>query len=177
MLQANDRYNLQKAPLTLFQGNIAHSNNKHGVKTYPGDGYKPEGDPADFIDTKSYRNAGNGFFIHNSENIKIQGGLFADNRVQVNIDRSPTCAIDGARIVGYSDEYRTIKETTYSRGHCPSGWPIRGVEVHTYWVGGTQYTGTNISNTQFENFGNTGCADSIAIRVDEEDRGYFDIRT
>jgi hypothetical protein len=70
-----------------------------------------------------------------------------------------------------------MKETTYSHGHCPSGWPIRGAEVHTYWTGGSQYTGTNILNVQFENFGNTGCVDSTAIRVDEEDRGYFDIRT
>ena len=176
MMPENNGYQPHKAPLTLFSENVAHSNDEHGVKTYPGTGYDPVEEQT-FYKTKSYRNAGNGVFIHNSENIKIQGGLFADNRIQVDIDRSPTCTIDGALIVGYSPEFRNIRETTYSRGHCPSDWPIRGVEIHTYWTGGNKYTGTDISNTSFENFGNTGCADSSAIRVDEEDRGYFDIRT
>ena len=77
-LSENYNYKPHLAPLTRFEGNIAHSNNEHGVKTYPGTGYDPVGDPAVFRDIKSYHNAGNGVFIHNSENIKIQGGLFAE---------------------------------------------------------------------------------------------------
>lgn len=68
-------YKPKEAPLTLFQGNVAHSNYEHGIKTYPGTGYKPIGDPAVFLDTKSFRNSGKGVFIHNSYNIKIVGGL------------------------------------------------------------------------------------------------------
>jgi hypothetical protein len=172
-----DGYNPREKPLTLFQGNIAHSNNEHGIKTYPGAGYFPTGDAAVFKDCQSFRNAGNGVFIHNSGNIKIEGGLFADNRVQVDLDRSPSCTVDGAGIVGYSNEFRQIRETTRSRGHCPSDWPIRGIELHSYWAGGTKNNGSSVVNTSFEGFGDTGCTNSVAILVDEENKGYFDVRT
>lgn len=173
----NDGYNPREKPLKDFRDNVAHSNNGHGIKTYPGHGYWPDGDAAVFKDCVSYRNAGNGVFLHNSGNIKIEGGIFADNRVQVDIDRSPACSVDGARIVGYSEEFRSIKETTKSRGHCPSSWPLRGVEIHSYWVGGSANGGSSITNTVFDSFEDTGCADTVDILVDEENRGYFDVRT
>ena len=60
-------------PLTLFEDNVAHSNYEHGMKTYPGVGLEPEGDPAVFRNSKSVRNRGSGVFIHNSRNIAIEG--------------------------------------------------------------------------------------------------------
>lgn len=177
MIPSNDGYDPRRRPLTEFRGNVAHSNNGHGIKTYPGNGYWPYGDAAVFEDCISYRNAGNGVFIHNSGNIKIEGGLYADNRVQVDLDRAPACTVDGATIVGYSEEFRSIKETTKVRGHCPSSYPLRGVEIHSYWVGGSENGGASITNTVFENFAGTECDDTVAILVDEENRGYFDVRS
>ena len=140
-------YNPRERPLKVFQDNVAHSNNEHGFKTYPGKGYWPKGYPAIFQDCIAFRNAGNGIFIHNSGNIKIEGGLFADNRVQIDIDRSPSCSVNSATVIGYSDEFRNIKETTKVRGHCPSSWPLRGIELHGFWTGGSESTGSKITNT------------------------------
>ena len=177
MMPENTGYNPREQPLKEFRNNVAHSNNEHGIKTYPGDGYRPNGDAAVFKDCVSFRNAGNGVFIHNSGNIKVEGGLYADNRVQIDLDRSPACSVDGARIIGYSEEFRNIKETTKSRGHCPSSWPLRGVEIHSFWVGGSEHGGSSITNTVFESFEGTECDGTVEILVDEENRGYFDVRT
>ena len=113
-------------PLTLFKDNVAHSNYDHGVKTYPGRGYSPEGTPAVFENTRSFRNKGSGVFIHNSRNINVDGGIFADNRVQIDVDRSPTCSVLNAEIVGYSPEYKALVDSGYLPYHCVSmvGAPI-----------------------------------------------------
>lgn len=67
--------NPSKLPLTSFKDNIAHSNSEHGVKTYPGSGLEPDGDPAVFQNIKSFRNKGSGVFLHNSRNIAIEGWI------------------------------------------------------------------------------------------------------
>jgi len=166
-------------PLKSFKDNVAHSNYEHGVKTYPGSGLEPEGDPAIFQNTQSFRNKGSGVFIHNSRNIVIEGGIFADNRVQIDVDRSPTCSILDATIIGYSPEYRTLAESAnlHLPRHCPSGWPIRGVELHTFWSGGDKNSGTTVDATSFSHFGDSGCTGSTALRIDPENKGYFDVRT
>ena len=96
-------------PLTRFGDNISHSNYEHGVKTYPGVGLEPE-IPAFFKNLKSYRNRQSGVFIHNSRNIIIESGVFADNLIGIDVDRFPTCSILDATIVGYSSEYRALVE-------------------------------------------------------------------
>lgn len=107
-------------PLTLFEDNTAHSSMEHGVKTYPGVGLEPEGEPAVFKNTKSYRNRQSGVFIHNSRNINIESGIFADNLIGIDIDRSPTCSISDAAIVGYSPEYRALAEKINAHTLCVS---------------------------------------------------------
>ena len=107
-------------PLTQFEGNIAHSNHEHGFKTYPGTGYEPDGSPAVFKDLKSYRNRNSGVFIHNSRNIAIAGGVFADNRIGIDVDRSPTCSVTNATIIGLSPEYRSLSTQASLRKHCVS---------------------------------------------------------
>ena len=149
--------NPSRLPLQQFEDNTAHSCSEHGVKTYPGSGLEPDDTPAIFRNTKSYRNAGNGVFIHNSRNIVVDGGVFADNRVAIDIDRSPTCVVQDAKIIGYSPEYKAIAGPAAFRKHCPSGWPLRGVELHTYWQGGDKNTGTEVANTFFDHFGDSGC--------------------
>lgn len=175
MKDENNRYRPREQSLKAFRDNVAHSNNEHGIKTYPGGGYWPKEETAIFKDCLSFRNGGSGVFLHNSGNIKIEGGLFSDNRVQINFDRAPICGVDNAKIVGYSDEFRFIREATKSRGHCPSAFPLRGIEMHSYYTGGYQNGGQSITNIVFDKFGDTGCDSSVPIMVDEEDLGYFDV--
>ena len=173
-------FNPSQLPLRLFVDNVAHSNHGHGVKTYPGAGYNPPTRGlATFQNTKSFRNRGAGFFIHNSRNIHIEGGKYADNRRQIDIDRAPGCSVNGASLVGYSQEYRNIVQTSKTRSHCPSEYPLVGVQLHTYWSGGVKNLGTDISNVHFERLGSsTGCTGTAAINVEHyENKGYFDVRS
>ena len=173
-------FNPSQLPLTLFVDNVAHSNFGHGVKTYPGAGYNPPSQGlATFQDTKSYRNRGSGIFFHNSRNIHVEGGFYADNRKGIDIDRAPGCSVNGATLVGYSPEYREVAAASQSWTHCPSAYPLVGVQMHTYWSGGSSNLGTDVTNTEFEHLGeDTGCEGSVGLNVDYyEDKGYFDIRS
>lgn len=58
------KMNPSRLQLTRFEDNVAHSCIEHGIKTYPGVGLEPDGDPAVFLNSKSYRNRGDGVFIH-----------------------------------------------------------------------------------------------------------------
>ena len=51
------------------------------------------------------------------------------------------------------------------------------MELHTFWTGGELSTGTRVEDTSFANFGNSGCDGSTALRIDPENKGYFDVRT
>lgn len=126
-------------PLTQFEGNIAHSNHEHGFKTYPGNGYEPDGSPAVFKNLKSYRNRNSGVFIHNSRNIAIAGGVFADNRIGIDVDRSPTCSVTNATIIGLSPEYRSLSTQASLPKHCVSQPSVLLVAVkivlgHSYFI-------------------------------------------
>ena len=49
--------------------------------------------------------------------------------------------------------------------------------MHTYWGGGDANTGTVVKDTIFESFDDSGCIGSTALRIDKENKGYFDVRT
>ena len=158
------KMNPSRLQLTRFEDNVAHSCIEHGIKTYPGVGLEPDGDPAVFLNSKSYRNRGDGVFIHNSRNIRIEGGIFADNRIAIDIDRSPTCAISDATIIGYSPEYKALAGPAAFHKLCPSQWPMRGIELHTFWQGGDLDTGTTVSDTSFAHFEDSGCEYIFSFR-------------
>ena len=169
-------------PLRNFENNVAHSNNEHGLKTYPGAGYAPAGKQAVFANMASYRNRGDGVFFHNSRNLAVVGGFMSDNRIQVDFDRVTTTRVSDATITGYSPLYKSVVGTegnNWYHRHCPSSDALVGVQLHTYWNGEGDARGFVVENTSFEHLGQgSTCDGSHAINVDNyEDRGYFDIRT
>lgn len=55
------------------------------MRTYP-NGYIPD-EQAVFLNSRFYRNRNDGIFFHNSRNLAVVGGVFADNREQLDFDR------------------------------------------------------------------------------------------
>lgn len=171
--------NPSELALVLFEDNVAHSNNGHGVHTYPGAGYNPKSQgQATFKGTRSYRNGRAGLFIHNSKNIAVRGGIFADNRWQIDIDRASGCSVHELSLIGYSPEYKQIVDQTGSWTHCKSDRTIRGLQLHTYFGGGSKYLGTEVKNTSFEHFGAAVCPAAAGLSVEYyENKGFFDVRS
>jgi len=168
-------FNPMRQNLGSFRDNVAHSNGNHGIRTYP-IGFVPN-EQAVFYNSRSYRNYQSGMFIHNSREIAVLGGVFADNRESLDIDRAEKTHVKDVKIVGYSPEYRKIVEAEQfgdvNGKRCPPHVKLVGIDMHTYLR--TDYTapykdyGAQISNVDLSGFVNTGCGrGSYPLNFDEE---------
>lgn len=158
-----------------FDGNIIHSNLGDGFKLYP-NGYFPN-THAPFENMISFRNAGDGVLLHNSAKLWIKGGVYADNRVQVEVDKQAddVWVTDGI-MVGYSEHFRKEVEASNTKSHCPASRPNVGVQLHSY-LRFRDSRGYILRNITFEQFGEelTDCKGSVGIDLDPESRdGHFD---
>ena len=151
----------KRASLALFKENVAHSNGKVGFRAYPS-GYRPY-EEAVFDNLKSFRNQ-KGVFLHLSKNIKIEGGLFADNRQGVEIDRADDIVMENSVIVGVSPAFR---EQLASKGITKTCRQLMliGLEHHT-WKMDYQNGGSYINNITFTGFADSGCPEAKPIYVD-----------
>lgn len=158
-----------------FKDNVMHSYDGDGFKLYP-NGYFPETHAA-FQDTRSFRNAGDGVLLHNSAKLYIQGGVYADNRVQIEIDKqSDDVWVSDAKVVGYSDLFMLEVEASNTKSHCPARRANVGIQLHSY-LRYRNSLGYNLTNIEFSGFGEslTGCINSTAIEMDPQVRdGHFD---
>lgn len=128
---------------------------------------------------KSYRNRGGGIFLHNSGRLSIQGGVFADNRVGIDIDRAHSVRIVGSHLVGVTPSFAELVSSSGKTGHCPSMSPVIGVQLHSFPIGGNAVTGAILQDLSFAHFGEgTRCPGSSALGVDpNENFEFFDPRT
>ncbi len=94
-------WSLREMKLGQFEGNVAHSNDSAGIRTYP-NGYVPK-EQAVFMNSRVYRNSDSGMFIHNSRNIALTGFHFADNEQGVDLDRIDQFRMSDSEIVGRSE--------------------------------------------------------------------------
>jgi hypothetical protein len=97
-------------PLGSFSGNVAHSNvaSKGAFRMYPG-GYRPlVENKATLTNLKGYRNYGRGMYIHLCNNIDLTNSLFADNDINVDVDRAQAIGLSGLIIVGKSDSFTSL---------------------------------------------------------------------
>ena len=93
-------WSLREMKLGQFKGNVAHSYDSAGIRTYP-NGYVPN-EQAIFEDSRVYRNSNSGMFIHNSRNIALSNFHFADNEQGVDLDRVDLFEMYDSEIVGRS---------------------------------------------------------------------------
>ena len=77
--------NPTQMPFGFHKQNVVYSNKFGGFKPYP-NGYFPE-DRAIFEDIISFRYHGDGIFLRNSKNLGVDGGIFANNRQAIGVDK------------------------------------------------------------------------------------------
>jgi hypothetical protein len=159
-----------------FKGQIIHSNKGDGFKFYP-NGYFPE-EEAVYYDMKCFRNKGDGVLMHNSENLAVDGGIFADNRIQIEVDKqADDVRVSNVVVLGFSDSFQYSTTVNKVASHCPAHRPIGGIQLHSY-LRFRDSDGYILENIDFINFGEKatgGCVGSSAIDIDKEVRdGHFD---
>ena len=162
--------NPSKALYGFNIGTVCHSNHGDGFKLYP-NGYFPEEEAA-FKDFRSYLNKGDGVLLHNSANLAVEGGYFADNRQGVEVDKQADAVrVSNAHFVGYSQLFMDIATASVTQTHCPANRPLVGVQIHSF-LRYRDSRGYLIEGNTFEMFGEqlTGCEGSSAMNVDPQVR-------
>jgi len=173
-------WNLISMSLGSFKGNVAHSYDSAGIRTYP-NGYVPN-NVAVFENSRSYRNDNDGMFIHNSRNITLKGFHLADNRIGIDVDRIDLFEMHDSEIVGRSKDYKNKVLSQKAPNVCfttPS--TVRGVEMHTFrhnrGLDAALLQG-RFKNVTFSNFNDTGCDAPGVFWTDDEFRiGTWDYWT
>lgn len=157
--------------LTTFRDNVAHSNWRHGLRTYP-EGFAPVKGKAIFEHTLSYKNGQAGIFFHNSQDMQVRGGLVADNAIQIDLDRADNIGIGGTKIVGESKRFRSIVES--QEGLVGSFESLVGIQLHSFTTDETR-SGATIRNIRFSGFAGSHYANVALIQVDDKvESGHFD---
>jgi hypothetical protein len=128
--------NPRELPLKTFRDNVAHSNWRHGfrkylfeslycggvvvlllstsmfwfcVGTYP-HGFLPPSE-AVFDNIRSYKNRQDGLFLRSTKNIRVAGGILADNMNQITFEIAQNIAVDDIQLIGRTDRFREIVDT------------------------------------------------------------------
>ena len=152
----------KREPLGEFVDNVIHSCSDVGLRTYPS-GYTPRQEAA-FVGLKAYRNSKDIFF-HRTSNVTVVGGIFADSKVAIDIDRAEEVRVDGALIIGESESYRKLMESKrLDKFVCFS--PHIGIELHT-WKNDKNNENVVIENVRFTGFSHLPCNDSLPFQMDD----------
>eukprot|EP00591_Stephanopyxis_turris_P010685 CAMPEP_0195530994 /NCGR_PEP_ID=MMETSP0794_2-20130614/34107_1 /TAXON_ID=515487 /ORGANISM="Stephanopyxis turris, Strain CCMP 815" /LENGTH=1734 /DNA_ID=CAMNT_0040662623 /DNA_START=145 /DNA_END=5349 /DNA_ORIENTATION=- len=160
-----------------FSNNVIHSNNAHGLTFYP-NGYYPD-TTVTISNTRAYRNVEDGVLLQNVHKISVDSGLFADNRIQVEIEKgSEDISVKNAKLIGLSNTFKAQVNSNVM-SHCPAYRGILGLQFHSF----TKDRGSKgfaLENLSFANFDSdaSGCEGSMAVAIDDETRGgHFDAYT
>jgi len=135
--------------------------------TYPS-GWQP---PNQVIlhNTRSYKNREAGLFFHNSEDIKVDGGILADNSIQCDFDRADNVDIVGTSVIGITARYAEIVSS--QPGKLAQSETI-GLELHGFATDMAN-RGTTIRGVTFSRF-----PDGRLLEIDEKKfSGHFDYWT
>ena len=101
-------------------------------------------------------------------NLTVDGGVFADNREQLDFDRSEYITLRNARVIGISHEYQSMIERQDAGSPC-NGDRVIGVQLHTF-TREHQAVGAVLENVEFSGFAGNKCGKSVGIDFDDEVR-------
>jgi hypothetical protein len=127
-----------------------------------------------FTGIKSYRNNAIGIVIHRSHNIRIDQGLFADNYMGIDIDRSEGIEVTNTTIIGKSPSYEALMvRQTRIAPVCERGERV-GLDLHT-WQKDISFIGAKISNVTMSGFApnDVTCGKPRSLRYDNFVRRCF----
>jgi len=153
-----------KAPLTRFEDNKSHSNKWFGIRVSPY-GYNPT-DTATFANSTIYRNRGQGIYTHNTGNIVIDGGYFADNKIAIDLIQDNTVTIQNVTIVGFSPEYKRLSRRHPQTTPTLCKFGFTGIKLHIteHKLGAGVVT---LSNITFSDFDET-CVKPYAVEINPD---------
>lgn len=137
--------------------------------TYPL-GFEPP-TQAIFDNTRSYKNKQAGVFFHNSHDLKISGGVLADNGIQADFDRADNIAIQGTDVLGSTARFNEIVSSQSGRfGH----EEIIGLQLHSFALA-IERDGATIVDVRFDGFANAQSSRVTLIDIDSSKlSGHFD---
>lgn len=101
-------FNPKTRPLGSFIGNVVHSSGERGIRMYE-PGYKPD-EEFTFYNTRVYKNNQIGVFIHGVQNMVMDGGVFADNMVNIRNFNART-VFRNLELIGTTDLVRERNPT------------------------------------------------------------------
>jgi len=114
--------------------------------------------------------------MHNSGNLGIIGGYYADNRIQIEVDKqADDVIVQDLLVEGFTPLYQFEVEAGNRKSHCPAWRPLTGIQLHSF-LRYRDSKGYLIKNVTFNHFGeDVGCYGSCAIEMDGQVRdGHFD---
>jgi len=146
-----------ESDVVSFTDNVSHSNSFIGVRSI----LRPL-TVNTWTNIKVYRNLAIGILFHQSQNILLDGGMIADNRIGIDVWTADSITISGMKVIGSSEPFRKIAEVVPSTEiHCSSAAasPVYGVRIHpNAWITDVEGGGTKIENVSFSDFTeSTGC--------------------
>ena len=136
-------------------------------RMYP-NGYKPTNWQT-LSNNKGYRNrSGRGLFIHRCVRLIFENDIYADNEIDVDIDRADALEIRNFTIIGESDSFKSLRERQSSLHVCTLTSPKRkiGLGVHSWkrdFIGNAL-----VEDVRFQNFDDVACEHTHAIDMDPQ---------
>ena len=94
----------------------------------------------------------------------IQGGVFADNKVSVDIDRDELTTVDDVTIIGESSSYRQYLARNQQTSKVCISSHI-GLELHTQ-LKSQRAPPIIIKDVKFSGFSHMNCANAVPIMMD-----------
>jgi hypothetical protein len=152
-----------------FDGFVAHSTSAVGF-TYYLSGYEPTSLQL-FDNMRFYRNHNKAIRIHRTRNVVVQNGIFMDNPINVEVDRSEEVHLLNTSIVGYSDGYKdTVGQGGYGFALAPCGNQkdeLLGLTFQSTnpWIYKmeSEFNGVIMDNVRFSGFSRSGCGSYSSI--------------
>lgn len=134
------------------------------MKTYPRKGLRPvESRPNTFVDFKAYRNHFKGLLVFFAHNLILDGGIFADNAVNLDIDKAINVHVFDAEIIGESELYRQQIAAQNIRHLCLNNMVV-GLQLNT----NNGSTGVTVHSASFAGFSKSRCGNEFPARLNNQ---------
>lgn len=156
-----------QSTILKFDRNVAHSIAHNAIQTFP-NGWDSKG-LSRFTNIKVYRNRGIGWYCHLGQNFVVQNGLFADNKIALDVNYCDGVTIKDTKIIGYTLAYEEVTELDKLKRHCwTDEYSQYGVRLHPNNKN-TRFRGSHLDGVDFSRFQrHLGCKDNKFILMNDD---------
>jgi len=165
-----DNVNPTTRPLLTFDGNVAKKC-PFGFSTYPSSRYLPSGGMQIMKNWRLHSNQ-IGALVQGPRHIKLDGGVFGGNNIQVDFDRCEDCELVNADIIGRWKGIANFKGCRQTHGR----WTTAGISLMKCDSPCSGMWAQHFANLTFSHFEDEGICTAAPIDVIHWKKGLFDIR-